>query len=65
MTWWDKTKEKANKTFINAHDAAFGPLTSSKFLMEGVLTPEEVPSQEETRSKFCFLPSFLSRHSFI
>jgi ubiquitin-like-conjugating enzyme ATG3 len=41
MTWWDKTKEKANKTLINAHNAAFGPLTSSKFLAEGVLTPEE------------------------
>jgi ubiquitin-like-conjugating enzyme ATG3 len=41
MTWWDKTKEKANKTLINAHNAAFGPLTSSKFLTEGVLTPEE------------------------
>jgi hypothetical protein len=42
MTWWDKTKEKANKTLINAHNAAFGPLTSSKYLTEGVLTPEEV-----------------------
>jgi hypothetical protein len=42
MSWWDKTKEKANKTLINAHNAAFGPLTSSKYLTEGVLTPEEV-----------------------
>jgi hypothetical protein len=41
MSWWDKTKEKANKTLINAHNAAFGPLTSSKYLTEGVLTPEE------------------------
>lgn len=41
MTWWDKTKEKANKTLINAHNAAFGPLSSSKYLTEGVLTPEE------------------------
>ncbi len=42
MSWWDKTKEKANKTFITAHNAAFGPLITSKFLSEGVLTPEEV-----------------------
>jgi len=41
MTWWDRAKEEANKILISAHDAVSGPLTSSKFLTEGVLTPDE------------------------
>ncbi|KAL6061173.1 Ubiquitin-like-conjugating enzyme ATG3 [Balamuthia mandrillaris] len=41
MEWFDKAKEKIHKTYITTYSSVTGPLATSKFLTEGVLTPEE------------------------
>lgn len=42
MEWLNFGKEKIHKAAINTVSTLKGPPTSSKFLEEGVLTPEEV-----------------------
>jgi ubiquitin-like-conjugating enzyme ATG3 len=41
MSWWDRAKENVHKKFKEVAVDLTGPMTSSKFLTEGKLTPEE------------------------
>lgn len=42
MSLFDSVKQSVHKTYTQAHSALTSTLKESKFLQEGVLTPEEV-----------------------